>query len=59
MVDGKCSKKYPKEFCEQTVFTENGYPQYAQPNNGCTVEKNGFTYDNRHVVPYNPYLSAK
>jgi len=59
MVDGKCSKKYPKEFNEQTVLTEDGYPQYAWPNNGRTVEKNGFIYDNRHVVPYNPYLSAK
>ena len=59
MADRKCSKHFPKEFSEFTVFGENGYPQYARPNNGRTVEKNGFTYDNRHVVPYNPYLSAK
>jgi hypothetical protein len=59
MADGKCSKHFPKEFSDVTVFGENGYPQYARPNNGRTVEKNGFVYDNRHVVPYNPYLSAK
>ena len=59
MVDGKCSKHYPKEFSETTVYGENGYPQYARPNNGRTVVKNGFTYDNRNVVPYNAYLSAK
>ena len=26
MVDGKCSKNYPKEFIEHTVYGENGYP---------------------------------
>ena len=55
MLHGPCGDEKP----EQTVLTEDGYPQYARPNNGRTVEKNGFIYDNRHVVPYNPYLSAK
>lgn len=59
MVNGQCSKRYPKEFAPVTIFGENGYPQYARPNNGRTIQKNGFTYDNRHVVLYNPYLSAK
>jgi hypothetical protein len=59
MVNGKCSKHFPKEFSEVTIFGENGYPQYSRPNNGRTIEKNGFVYDNRNVVPYNPYLSAK
>jgi len=60
MVNGKCSKGYPKEFCEQTSFVENGYPQYARPNNGRTyTNSKGFVLDNRWVVPYNPYLSAK
>jgi hypothetical protein len=58
-VNGRCSKHFPKEFSDVTVYGENGYPQYARPNNGRTVEKNGFIYDNRRVVPYNPYLSAK
>ena len=59
MVNGNCSKHYPKEFAEVTIFGENGYPQYKRPDNRRTIEKNGFTYDNRWVVPYNPYLSAK
>ena len=50
MVNGNCSKHYPKEFLEATIFGENGYPQYKRPNNGRTVEKNGFTYDNRWTV---------
>src|SRR5271154_5820754 len=59
MGNGKCSKGFPKEFRDHTQFGENGYPEYAGPNNGATVTKGDKTYDNRHVVPYNPYLSAK
>ena len=63
MVDGKCSKHFPKEFCEHTVYGEDGYPKYAWPNNGRSFEKtaNGkrHVYDNRDVVPYNAYCSAK
>ena len=56
MVDNSCSKHFPKDFSEATAYGQHGYPQYARPNNGCSVEKNGFRYDNRYVVPYNPYL---
>ena len=42
-----------------TIIGENSYPQYARPDNGRTFEKNGFVYDNRWVIPYNPYLSEK
>jgi hypothetical protein len=59
MVDGHCSKRFRKEFCENTQFGEDGYPRYARPNNGRSFEKNGFAYDNRDVVPYNAYLTAK
>lgn len=59
MVDKKCSKKYPKLFREHTLFTQNSYPDYARPDNGRTVEKNGYIFDNTDVVPYNPYLAAK
>ena len=59
MVDGHCSKRYRKEFCENTQFGDDGYPKYARPNNGRSFVKNGFEYDNRDVVPYNAYLSAK
>ena len=59
MVDRKCSKHYPKEFIENTVYRENGYPQYARPNNGRTVWKNNHDFDNRHVVPYHRPSSIK
>ncbi len=61
--DGKCSKKFPKQFSEATVVTEDGYPLLARPNNGRTITKqiNGqeVVFTNCDVVPYNPYLSAK
>ena len=59
MVDGRCSKHYPKAFNEHTIYGENGYPQYARPNNGRTVEKNGHIYDNRYVIPYHAKSSAR
>jgi hypothetical protein len=60
MVDGKCSKRYPKDFCEATTMDQDGYPIYARPNDGQTfVGRKGFVYDNRWVVPHNPYLTAK
>ena len=46
MVNGKCSKNYPKAFQDQTHMAENGYPNYARPNDHCTVQKRGHVYDN-------------
>ena len=61
MENGKCSKGFPKSYQEQTVLPEggHGYPLYARPDNGRTIEKNGFVFDNRWVVPYNEFLSVK
>uniref|UniRef100_A0A182N6N5 ATP-dependent DNA helicase n=1 Tax=Anopheles dirus TaxID=7168 RepID=A0A182N6N5_9DIPT len=59
MKDGTCSKHYPKAFCEQTSRANNGYPLYRRRNNGRTVTVKGVVLDNRHVVPYNPWLSHK
>ena len=59
MVDGKCSKKFPKTFLEETTIPADGYPKYRRPNNGRTINQRGFDFDNRHVVPFNPYLCAK
>ena len=28
MVDGSCSKKFPKPFCEETIVNVNGYLKY-------------------------------
>ena len=59
MKDGKCSKKYPRNFQENTTENEDGYPIYRRRNNGRTVEVNKIQLDNRWVVPYNPYLTTK
>lgn len=63
MVDGKCSKKFPKQFCTETQTNEDGFPKYRRRS----PEDGGFTFtkqvngnecviDNRWVVPYNPVL---
>jgi len=59
MKDGKCTKHYPRPFSDETVVDENCYPVYKRSNNGRTFIKNNFECDNRWIVPYNPYLSAK
>ena len=64
MKDGKCSKKFPKEFTEFTKTDGNGYPEYRRrsPNNGgrqVKIERGGKTYivDNSWVVAFNADLS--
>lgn len=58
--NGKCKKHFPKKYCGQTTMNEDGYPDYARPNNGRTIEKpqrggiNVFT--NADVVPHPPEL---
>ncbi|PAA84583.1 hypothetical protein BOX15_Mlig017082g4 [Macrostomum lignano] len=68
MVDGRCSKKFPKALLRETVTGEDGYPLYRRRS----PEDGGFTFpiilrangqteevnlDNRWVVPYCPLLS--
>jgi hypothetical protein len=59
MEDGICRKGYPKDFSDETLPEVNGYPVYRRRDDGVTVHKHGFIFTNAHVVPYNPYLSAK
>ena len=59
MRNGRCSKGFPKRWCEATVMTEGTYPEYARPQDGLTWGGERFTFDNRWVVPYNPFLSKK
>ena len=59
MVDGKCTKQFPKDFVEKTYAAADGYSHYRRRNDGKFVEKNGVRLDNRYVVSYNPYLSMK
>jgi hypothetical protein len=64
MQNGKCSKGYPKPFQDITHTTEDGYPLYARPDDGRSfpIAVSGVgpvQVDNRWIVPYNPYISAK
>lgn len=59
MMNGSCSKRYPRPFCKYTQTAEDGYPEYrrrAPDDGGFTVTINGIVLDNRWVVPYNAVL---
>jgi len=56
MVNGKCSKCFPKRYRERTDWTENSYPLYARPNNGLVFEHNRARFTNQYVVSYCPQL---
>lgn len=62
--NGKCSKGFPKEYSEETILREDGYPLYKRlhKNNGGNIyidDKSGSHYDDAWVVPYNPYMLYK
>ena len=59
MRDRSCSKRYPKQFNNTTVLSDEGYPVYRRRDTGATVDKNNVSIDNRFVVPYNPTLLLK
>lgn len=59
MVNGRCSKGYPKSFQQFTTMDSNGYPLYCRPDDGRSHLVNGKMCDNRDLVPYNPFLSAR
>ncbi|XP_019163585.1 PREDICTED: uncharacterized protein LOC109159928 [Ipomoea nil] len=59
MVNGRCSKHFPKKFSKATNLDFNGYPVYKRSDNGNTVVKSGIELDNRYVVPHNRYLLMK
>ena len=59
MKDGQCSKKFPKEFCDDSDISARGYVKYSRPDDGVTIDIRGATLDNRWVVPYCPYLLLK
>nr|KAJ0227758.1 hypothetical protein LSAT_V11C100044710 [Lactuca sativa] len=56
MVEKKCSKNIPKQFCNHTFVDQNGFPLYRRRNDGHFVEISGVQLENRNVVPYNKYL---
>jgi len=58
LVDGQCSKHYPKSYLEDTRMNEDAYPYYRRRNNAKNFERpSGYIVDNRYVVPYCSTLS--
>jgi hypothetical protein len=58
MKNGSCSKWFPKEFNDETLVDEKGFPVYRRRNLGHFVVRNrgSVKLDNRWVVPYNMQL---
>ncbi|XP_073979946.1 uncharacterized protein [Rhodnius prolixus] len=64
MIDGKCTKRFPKDFTNDMVTHVDGYPIYRRrstENGGQsfikTTNNGDIDIDNRWVVPYSPLLS--
>ncbi|CAN1187175.1 ATP-dependent DNA helicase PIF1 [Linum perenne] len=56
---GQCKKKFPKTFCSETTYDDNGYVTYKRRDTGIVVDRSGVLLDNRFVVPYNRSLLVK
>lgn len=54
-----CRFGYPCEYVATTTITDDTYPNYARPDNGCCFSRNGCVYTNKDVVPTNIYLILK
>ena len=59
MVNGKCSKMFPKPLNIRTSIDTNGFPAYMRRLDGRFIEENGIRLDNGHVVPYNRELMLR
>jgi len=64
MVDGKCSKRYPRNLTNETITGNYGYALYRRRSSNDSsrtttvkVKGNDFVVDNSWVVPYSPLLS--
>ena len=59
MKDGQCIRNYSKPFNLETQFGEDGYPQYACPNDGQTfTDSRNRVYDNTTNVTNLVYPEA-
>jgi hypothetical protein len=56
MEKGRCTKGFPKDYNDSTVLPNDGH---ARLDNGRIIEKDGFHFDNRWVVPYNIFILLK
>nr|GEU64925.1 hypothetical protein [Tanacetum cinerariifolium] len=53
MVDGKCTKHFPKKFTQRSSVDSKGYPICKRRDDGRHVEKSGHQLHNGYVIPYN------
>uniref|UniRef100_A0A914Y1R1 Helitron helicase-like domain-containing protein n=1 Tax=Panagrolaimus superbus TaxID=310955 RepID=A0A914Y1R1_9BILA len=60
MVNGKCKRRFPREYREDTEMDVNGFtlPKCPENERSFTMKVKGkeVTVDNRWVVPHNPHL---
>ncbi|XP_041421549.1 uncharacterized protein LOC121394460, partial [Xenopus laevis] len=59
MLNGRCSKGFPKQFQDVTLGNVNGYPKYMRRQTNELEVVPGRPIDNSWVVPYNPYLCLR
>ncbi|XP_072060311.1 uncharacterized protein [Arachis hypogaea] len=59
MLNGICSKYFPKPFRARIIIDEAGFPKYRRLDNGRTIRKKNVILDNSYIVPYNPSLLLK
>jgi len=59
MKKGKCSKYYPKEFQNETSFTDKGFTEYRRRDTKIFIRRDNHNLDNRWVVPHNLSLLKK
>ncbi len=60
MEQGKCKKRYPRSFSEETRCDVDGYPEYQRRQTHIFVDpKTQRMVDNRWIVPYNLHLATK
>ena len=59
MKKGRCSKFYPKEFQEETNFTDTGFTLYRRRDTGIYIRRDNHNLDNKWVVPHNIQLLKK
>jgi hypothetical protein len=52
-----CKQGFLKPFSEKKIVVDGAYPIYKRRNNGRSHTKNGTTFVNLHVVPFNRFLS--